>query len=82
MTDHARRVRETQRMAVLGADIPADLDVSCPRCGAEVRQRFAGPCEACRELLRASQGGEQRDVATTAYEPKMNVTPNAVATKD
>lgn len=77
-----RRVRETRPMAVLGADIPADLDVTCPRCGAEAQQRFAGPCAACRETLRASQGGEQREVAATAYEPKMNVTPNAVATKD
>jgi hypothetical protein len=75
-------MREASGMAVLGADIPADLDVRCPRCGTEVVQRFAGPCAQCRELLRASQGGEQREVAAAAYEPKMNVTPNAVATKD
>jgi hypothetical protein len=30
----------------------------------------------------AKLGGEARDVEIAAYEPKMNVTPNAVATKD
>ena len=42
---------------------------------------FYGPCEACRVVLRAS-GGEQRAVAAAEYEPKMNVVPNQVATKD
>jgi hypothetical protein len=44
--------------------------------------RFYGPCEACRRALRASMAGEQRAVEAPQYEPKMNVTPNAVATKD
>ncbi len=69
-------------MAVLGAGIPADLEVTCPRCGTVAMQRFAGPCTACRDQLRASQGNEAHDVVAEAYEPKMNVTPNAVATKD
>jgi hypothetical protein len=63
----------------------ADDDVSeiiCPRCGGAVRQRFYGPCEACRDGLRASQGGEAHHVVAAAYEPKMNVTPNAVAVKE
>jgi hypothetical protein len=30
--------------------------------------------------LVANLGGEARDVEVEAYEPKMNVTPNAVAT--
>jgi hypothetical protein len=58
------------------------LDVTCPRCGAEVRERFYGPCAGCRDALGATMGGQQRDVEVAAYEPKMNVTPNAVATKD
>jgi hypothetical protein len=58
------------------------LEVTCPRCQQAVSVRFYGPCESCRGELRASLGGEQRDVEVAAYEPKMNVTPNAVATKD
>lgn len=60
----------------------ARLEFICPRCQADVSARFWGPCDACREALRASQGGRARDVQAEAYEPKMNVTPNAVATKD
>lgn len=58
------------------------LDVTCPRCGATSRARFYGPCEPCRRELRSAFVGEARDVAVAAYEPKMNVTPNQVATKD
>ncbi|HVX17943.1 MAG TPA: hypothetical protein VHA73_07910 [Acidimicrobiales bacterium] len=68
--------------AALGADVTADLEVVCPRCGATATQRFPGPCDRCRSDLRATLGGEQHDVHVEAYEPKMNVTPNAVATKD
>lgn len=32
--------------------------------------------------LRAALGGDAKDVALADYEPKMNVTPNAVALKD
>lgn len=64
-------------------DPPTDLvDVTCPRCGVTASERFYGPCATCRDALRATLGGVQRDVAAAAYEPKMNVTPNAVATKD
>jgi len=58
------------------------LDVTCPRCAEAVRARFYGPCERCRVELRATLGGEGRLVEAEAYEPKMNVTPNAVALKE
>jgi len=57
------------------------MDVDCPRCGSPVDQEFYGPCEACRVVLRAS-GREAVVLDAVAYEPKMNVTPNQVATKD
>ena len=43
---------------------------------------YYGPCASCRGQLRATLVGESRDVEAGEYEPKMNVTPNAVATKD
>ena len=58
------------------------LTETCPRCRREVEVRFYGPCEACRAELRASLGGDARVIELAEYEPKMNVTPNAVATKD
>ena len=55
----------------------------CPRCGAAaVDERFYGPCTSCRTELRAKYVGEGRVIAVAEYEPKMNVTPNAVALKD
>lgn len=62
--------------------VDADLEFTCPRCGDEVTGRFYGPCEPCRDTLRASLGGEARDVEVEEYVPKMNVTPNAVALKE
>ena len=44
--------------------------------------RFYGPCDGCRDALRATVGGEAQAVEAEDYEPKMNVTPNAVASKD
>ena len=55
---------------------------TCPRCGGAVTERFSGPCDACRVELRAKYLGEGRIVEVAEYEPKMNVTPNAVALKD
>jgi hypothetical protein len=55
--------------------------IVCPRCGATADERFYGPCATCREALRATLGGAGREVEAAAYEPKMNVTPNAVALK-
>jgi hypothetical protein len=61
---------------------PSSLEFSCPRCATATSAAFYGPCGSCRDDLRATLGGEAREVVTEAYEPKMNVTPNAVATKD
>ena len=58
------------------------ISYECPRCYTAVDERFYGPCTACREDLRATQGNEAQVVEAAAYEPKMNVTPNAVALKD
>jgi hypothetical protein len=55
---------------------------TCPRCQSAVSARFYGPCDPCRDELRASLGGTAKDVVVADYEPKMNVTPNAVALKD
>ena len=57
------------------------MDFDCPRCGTAVDDEFYGPCADCRVALRA-HGGERRDVAAATYEPKMNVVPNQIATKE
>lgn len=62
---------------------PTDtLPMTCPRCRTATEARFYGPCQSCNEELRATMGGEAREVEVADYEPKMNVTPNAVALKD
>lgn len=58
------------------------MQLTCPRCGRDVEEQFYGPCTACRDELRATYRGEAREVEVAEYEPKMNVTPNAVALKD
>jgi NMD protein affecting ribosome stability and mRNA decay len=58
------------------------VEITCPRCGGTARVRFYGPCDDCRTDLRAKVAGAAREVESAAYEPKMNVTPNQVATKD
>lgn len=54
----------------------------CPRCGAGATEEFYGPCGSCRDELRATLGGAARQVEAAEYEPKVNVTANAVALKD
>lgn len=54
----------------------------CPRCHASVTARFYGPCDTCRDQLRALFVREAKVIELAEYEPKMNVTPNAVALKD
>jgi hypothetical protein len=54
----------------------------CLRCGAETMLRFAGPCEVCADELRTKYRGLEHEIAGAEYEPKMNVTANAVALKD
>jgi hypothetical protein len=63
-------------------DLPADLSFTCPRCRHDVQARFYGPCPTCRNELRATYAGEARDVEVEEYVPKMNVTPNAVASRE
>lgn len=58
------------------------MEFACPRCRADVTDDFYGPCEDCRLQLRAHFRNEGRVVQLAEYEPKMNVTPNAVALKD
>jgi hypothetical protein len=55
---------------------------ACPRCESDVEEDYYGPCGSCRAELRASLGGDPQAVVAVEYEPKMNVTPNAVALKD
>jgi hypothetical protein len=70
-------------MEAVAADAgAAPAEMSCPRCGADVTERFYGPCTPCRQALRAAYDGTAREIEVEAYEPKMNVTPNAVALKD
>ena len=59
-----------------------DLTFECPRCGRAAEARYYGPCPDCATELRATYAGEARHVEVAEYEPKMNVTPNAVATKE
>jgi hypothetical protein len=63
-------------------DSSALLDFVCPRCARDVHERLYGPCGACRSSLGDEQRIEARDVAVERYEPKMNVTPNFIATKE
>jgi hypothetical protein len=68
---------------VTDTDTAAADVLPCPRCGGDLAsEAYYGPCTACRDALRAAYAGEARDVEVVAYEPKMNVTPNAVALKD
>lgn len=60
----------------------AIVEFTCPRCTTTVEARFYGPCESCRTQLREVFRSEGRVVEVAEYEPKMNVTPNAVALKD
>ncbi len=58
------------------------LQITCPRCATECEVEYYGPCESCREQLKATLRRDAGDVTAVEYEPKMNVTPNAVALKD
>jgi len=59
-----------------------NLEFECPRCSKTVLEHFYGPCGSCREDLQQIFVAEMRDVEVGKFEPKMNVTPNAVATKE
>jgi len=68
--------------SVIKVDVLADQEIICPRCANTAVVRFYGPCDPCRDQLRATLSNESQDIQADEYEPKMNVTPNAVATKD
>ena len=57
------------------------MSETCPRCGVPSQVRFYGPCDSCRDELRSTFAIEAKVIALADYEPKMNVTPNAVAFK-
>jgi len=66
-----------------GTPTPGEpLSFECPRCQDAVDEMFYGPCKSCRDALRAAYDSVARDIVADAYEPKMNVTPNAVASKE
>ena len=56
--------------------------MECMRCHREEPMRFYGLCAACRQELHAKYDRDGVTIAVADYEPKMNVTPNAVALKD
>jgi len=60
----------------------SELTIECPRCGVAATETYYGPCVSCRTQLRETLGGDAVESAPAEYEPKMNVTPNAVALKD
>ncbi|MFI5046895.1 MAG: hypothetical protein ACHQIG_07505 [Acidimicrobiia bacterium] len=57
------------------------IEMKCMRCGQPEPMRFYGLCGGCRVELQERFVREGRDLAVAEYEPKMNVTPNAVALK-
>lgn len=58
------------------------MTFDCPRCSSPADETFYGPCPSCRDALVTTYAGAARAVGTAAYVPKMNVTPNQVATKN
>ena len=58
------------------------IDMDCLRCGTAAPMRFRGLCTECRTQLQEHFRRDAREIEVAAYEPKMNVTPNAVALKD
>ena len=56
--------------------------LECMRCGQTAPMRFYGICNECRTHLHELFDREARVIEVEEYVPKMNVTPNAVASKD
>jgi hypothetical protein len=57
----------------------------CPRCHGPAAERLYGPCQSCRQDLCTTLGREPSSESRSQparFEPKMNVVPNHVATKD
>jgi hypothetical protein len=57
------------------------IEMECMRCGRTALMRFYGLCAPCRTELHEKFFREAREIEVAEYEPKMNVTPNAVALK-
>lgn len=57
---------------------------TCPRCHGDLGDaEYYGVCGSCSTNLRSVYNGQPRsDVEASEYEPKMNVTPNAIASKE
>ena len=55
------------------------VEMECLRCGQLEPMRFFGMCRACTEELHLRFSRDARVIEVAEYEPKMNVTPNAVA---
>ena len=68
--------------SILSDGVPEILDFTCPRCHLPTSQRFYGPCDGCIGELKIAQNLNKQEAQASEYIPKMNVTPNAVATKD
>lgn len=78
-------VAEPVPSSVVGMErVDLELEsLTCPRCGALVNERLYGPCASCRGELGAKLHRlDAGPVEVGAYVPKMNVTPNQVATKE
>ncbi len=58
------------------------IEMECLRCRTVAPMRFYGLCVPCRDELRARFSADGRTIEVAEYQPKMNVTPNAVALKD
>jgi hypothetical protein len=70
-------------VADLSPETSLEVEVmECMRCHRPQPMRFYGLCTDCRAELHAKFNREARTVEVADYEPKMNVTPNAVALKD
>lgn len=57
-------------------------EIICPRCRQPAVVRFYGPCDSCRSDLVAKMVGAGHHLVSEPYEPKANVVPNFVATKE
>jgi hypothetical protein len=62
--------------------MPETATFACPRCHRDVAERFYGPCTDCRHELGRQLRSEGGELAVDRFEPKLNVVPNHVATKD
>lgn len=65
----------------------AGLSFVCPRCQEPSDGSFYGPCSDCRKELSETQYSVPNKYTLektegSEYEPKMNVVPNQIATKE